>query len=322
MTLQHDLSKQKAALEVLRNWSGDIIESQIHQTWGDRVVLEARTSRFPTGIVLKSSAEKDVRVEAYAAKCARGAGVPVPEILAEGRDDRLPGQDWFVMRKAEGQPWESLVQSDIQRSKTLDDIGHMFASLHETQMSNYGPLTPDSGGQYRSWSGWLRAELEASSEPLIREGHLPAHFIDSANNVMRCLAPHLEKVRPSLLHGDLGDREVFVDPTSGAVTAIVDWGDALAGDPLYDFARFVAGGPADDERPALYLPGVIHSYVRNASADLAAFGGKVLSFYEMHNAIRNASWSFREERSWIEGLCTRAMSIVTNMRYQAYKERR
>jgi aminoglycoside phosphotransferase len=128
--LPQALSWQEAALEVLRDWCGDIHERRVHQTWGDRVVIEARTSCFPTGVVLKASADKSVRAEAYAARCAERAGVPVAAILAEGKDQRLPGQDWFVMRRADGQPWASVAQADMQRARTLDDIGHAFASLH------------------------------------------------------------------------------------------------------------------------------------------------------------------------------------------------
>jgi len=314
MALPQVLSWQEAALDVLSDRCGDIHERRVHQTWGDRVVIEVTTSRFPTGVVLKASREQSVRAEVYAARRAERAGIPVPAILAEGKDQRLPGQDWFVMRRADGQPWESVGQADVQRARTLDDIGHAFASLHSIPLRNYGPLTPGLGGQYPSWSGWLHAELLSCAQPLIRESHLPPHFMNMADDVLRSLAPQLETVRPRLLHGDLGDGEVFVDPRSGAVTALVDWGDALSGDPLYDFARFVAGGPADDERPALYLPGVKQSYTRSVGGDPAALEGKVRGFYDMHNAVRNASWCVREETAWIADLCAHALSIVSKLR--------
>ena len=316
MALSQALNWQEAALEVLTDRCGNIHEYRVHQTWGDRVVIEARTARFPTGVVLKASNEQGVRAEVYAARRAGRASVPVPAILAEGKDQRLPGQDWFVMRRADGWPWAAVAQTDVQRSRTRDDIGQVFASLHGVPMRDYGPLTPGSGGQYPSWSDWLHAELLSCSQPLIRKGHLSSHFIRMAEDVLRPLAPQLENVRPVLLHGDLGDGEIFVDPGSGAVTAIVDWGDALSGDPLYDFARFVAGGPVDDERPTLYLPGVKQSYARRVGCDPAALEGKVPSFYDMHNAVRNASWCLREATAtaWIDDLCAHALNIVAVLR--------
>jgi len=68
--------------------------------------------------------------------------------------------------------------------------------------------------RYRSWAGWLHAELLACAQPLIREGHLPPHFMRLAEDVLRSLAPQLENVRPALVHGDLGDQEIFVDARS------------------------------------------------------------------------------------------------------------
>ena len=305
---------QEAALAVIKSQFGEIIQSQVHQTWGDRIVVEATTARFPAGIVLKASAEFGVRAEANAARYARDAGVPVPAILAEGRDDRLPGQDWFVMSRADGQAWESVAQSDVHRAKTLDGIGHAFALLHSVKLRGYGPLTSDLIGRFPSWSGWLHAELLSCSQPLIQAGYLPPNFMDTADDVFRVLAPELDNVSASLLHGDLGDREVFVDPVSGAVTAIVDWGGALSGDPRYDFARFVAGGPADDERPTLYRPGVKQAYARYTGCDPAVLDGKVSYLYEMHNAVGNACWCLREEPAWIEALCAYAMRMIFKLR--------
>lgn len=41
----------------------------------------------------------------------------------------------------------------------------------------------------------------------------------------------------SLLHTDFNQRNLFVDPKTDNITAIIDWGEAMFGDPIYDFAR-------------------------------------------------------------------------------------
>lgn len=41
----------------------------------------------------------------------------------------------------------------------------------------------------------------------------------------------------SFLHTDFNQRNLFVDPSSNEITAIIDWGEAMFGDPIYDFAR-------------------------------------------------------------------------------------
>ncbi|WP_087105203.1 phosphotransferase family protein [Brachybacterium nesterenkovii] len=66
---------------------------------------------------------------------------------------------------------------------------------------------------------------------------------------------------PRCLHGDLKD--VHFHTRDGELVALLDWGDATSGDPLYDLARyslegsdafreFMAGyGPIDSTREAL-----------------------------------------------------------------------
>jgi len=41
----------------------------------------------------------------------------------------------------------------------------------------------------------------------------------------------------SLLHTDFNQRNLFVDPKTYEIAGIVDWEDAIFGDPIYDFAR-------------------------------------------------------------------------------------
>lgn len=46
-----------------------------------------------------------------------------------------------------------------------------------------------------------------------------------------------EDTEYSLLHTDFNQRNLFVNPQSHKITGIIDWEDAMFGDPLYDFAR-------------------------------------------------------------------------------------
>lgn len=41
---------------------------------------------------------------------------------------------------------------------------------------------------------------------------------------------------PTLIHGDLTDRNILFDPAKQKLTRILDWSDAVFGDPAYDFA--------------------------------------------------------------------------------------
>jgi len=41
----------------------------------------------------------------------------------------------------------------------------------------------------------------------------------------------------SFLHTDFNQRNLFVNPNSDEIAGIIDWGEAMFGDPIYDFAR-------------------------------------------------------------------------------------
>ena len=54
-----------------------------------------------------------------------------------------------------------------------------------------------------------------------------------------------------LLHGDLGNHNIFVQ--NNAVTALIDWEDALIGDPAFDVAMWLTFHPP--RRHAAFLQG-------------------------------------------------------------------
>jgi thiamine kinase-like enzyme len=41
----------------------------------------------------------------------------------------------------------------------------------------------------------------------------------------------------SFLHIDFNQRNLFIDPSSDEIGSIIDWGESMFGDPIYDFAR-------------------------------------------------------------------------------------
>jgi len=93
----------------------------------------------------------------------------------------------------------------------------------------------------------------------------------------------------------LGDTEVFVDE-SLEVTAIVDWADAVVGDPIYDFARFVAGGPAAGPRPARMRPEAKRFYTRPQHVVNA---DRYYSLYQAHGGGVEDRSGHRPEASFL-----------------------
>ncbi len=54
--------------------------------------------------------------------------------------------------------------------------------------------------------------------------------------------PRNFEFEPVLSHSDLDQRNVLADPETGELSGVVDFGDALAGDPAFDFCWALMGG--------------------------------------------------------------------------------
>lgn len=300
MTVQNDGINVREQIDnvarVLEARFGVVREIEPYQTWGRTVVVAGSVGDDRRSVVLKATAERDVLVEAATLRLVREAGVPTPRLLGVGEELALPGGRWIVMERAGGLRLAQVAEHDLDSA--LRSLAACLSRLHGIGRAGYGWLSRAGVGRFDSWSNWLRHVLRndlriLQSHRAIRPevaGALEACFARNASALDR---------RPGrLLHGDLGDTEVFVDENLD-VTAVVDWADAVVGDPLYDFARFVAGGPAADPRPARMRPKVKRFYTHPqhiVNAD------HYYSLYQAHNAIRNAAWSAVNAPEWVNDL--------------------
>ncbi|MEV6288637.1 aminoglycoside phosphotransferase family protein [Kribbella sp. NPDC051770] len=165
-----------------------------------------------------------VAAEAQACRQATDAGVPVPEVVAVDTDQLL-------LREV---PGTAVDPSDVQ---VLTAAGQLLATLHQSPGDGYGPL---AGPLHTTWSNFLLAEVNALGG-LVTAGLLPEAHRTQLIDLVHTHATDLDPHHPALLHGDLHPRHIYT--TNGTLTAFIDWGDALYGDPLYDLARFSIAGP-------------------------------------------------------------------------------
>jgi aminoglycoside phosphotransferase (APT) family kinase protein len=80
------------------------------------------------------------------------------------------------------------------------------------------------------WPATLQAPVDALDELV------PPDLADQLRRALPPFIAQVSDVPPALLHGDLHLRHLYAD--AGRLTGILDWGDSLYGDPLFDVARF------------------------------------------------------------------------------------
>ena len=172
----------------------------------------------------------------------RSRALPVPVVTEIG-----PAADGYfaVSQRARGDLLDHLDAGGLRAAlpallAALDAIGQIEAGGH-----GYGIWAPDMVAPAASWSqallavshetarvpGW-RAALASSPTGAGPFEHAYARLAD--------LAGGLEAPR-RLIHGDLLNRNVLV--TGSRIAAVIDWGNAQFGDPLYDAAWLIYWWP-------------------------------------------------------------------------------
>ena len=188
--------------------------------------------------------------EAAANDALAGSGLPVPAIVARGTlydDDGDATDEWpwpfLVFEEAPGTPLAEADLSTEARLVLAEDVGVFLRRLHA--------LPPPTGRWDRYLEVLERRKVQVPDDDLRRHGHLAPHLLDA---IPAYLERYPDEVRfdvhaaPAFVHADLHHDHLFLDPASGHLLAVIDWGDVLEGDRWYDFGALVTGSFHGDRR--------------------------------------------------------------------------
>lgn len=156
--------------------------------------------------------------------------VPRPEHIYEG--DAESGMPFFAYRKLAGVPLSII--DEAHRAGFAQQIGHFLSELHRFPVkraiaAGIPALTAESWREkYRAF----RDEVRDALLPLLTPGEQATvetfwrSFLDDDRHF---------QFRPALVHGDLGLEHILVDPDTATLTGVIDFADAMIGDPAIDF---------------------------------------------------------------------------------------
>jgi len=167
--------------------------------------------------------------------------LPIPRVLEVGETE---SGFYAVSERVPGKLLDELNGPEIRRVlPQLFDALYELQKLDLTDAQGVGLWRPDGAGP--SWG----AELLSVAEPRDRlagwrerldASPQDARVFDAGVERLRQLAPQLPEYR-GIVHNDLLNRNVLVD--AGRLSGVIDWGNALYGDPLYDIAWFLYRWP-------------------------------------------------------------------------------
>lgn len=237
--------------------------------------------------VLKAAPTEAVATEAWVCKQVRAVGVPAPEIVVVDLDRRILPWPYVLMVAV---PGRSLTSGCNQR---IVEAGRLLRAAHDINVDGYGPLSQTDArggvprGPYDSWAEFLSVMLGALDH-LVGQGLLDNQLADRLRTAVHDHHTLVAGVqRSALLHGDLCPDHIFA--AHGHVSGIIDWGQATAGDPLFDLATWANAAPLD---------ALIHGYQPGADPELHL----KIAFYRVASALQVIADENSITASWYPGL--------------------
>jgi aminoglycoside phosphotransferase (APT) family kinase protein len=179
--------------------------------------------------------------EAAVIELVRREGVPAPAIVAADWSLTSWPFAFVVAERAKGASMLAVDEEDAKVEAAIVALIAELSRLHRVRLAGFGLVdcasdtsTPGIHGTHESWKRYLSTRLEEHVAICVRINAVTSGEGSEAVRWFESLGPDLARVEPAVLHGDPGSHNVFL--TRGAVSALIDWEDALVGDPVYDFA--------------------------------------------------------------------------------------
>ncbi len=260
-------------------------------SYPDTIVYKARLDH--TCVVFKAtdpsgSDPSAIGAEAWACTQARTVGVPVPQMFAVDTTHALFPASFFIMDHAQGQSQRVLHLPLEQQRPFLRQVGRYLRLLHTIKLDGYGWLdehhylhTQHVRGHAITWRQALLPPIASSLAYLERHANVTTDITDRVRHIISTSDEQLNgTVESCLLHGDIGDVHMWFDMDRQMVTAIIDFGERSAGDPIWDIAAY------DDWHGISYL---LEGYEPDNRTQ-ATFEPK----YWLYNVLRAVPWA----RKW------------------------
>lgn len=163
--------------------------------------------------------------------------IAVPDLID---DFEFEGKRVVVMERIQSTLFQDVPKEEMV--KYIPSMVQNLKELHKVKSDKAGFL--NSTEKFDSWKDFLlsrfisdqrKGEWNEIVARKVLDGGLIKKSISSLVDAIQSL--HFSQSEYSLLHTDFNQRNLFVDSDSDQVSAIIDWGEATFGDPIYDFAR-------------------------------------------------------------------------------------
>ncbi len=195
-------------------------------------------------------------LDRWAEHALRRAGLPCLSIYAVDLARRLCPWDYELLEPARGVSLKRFDHDDDLLRPHLVQLGVLLARIHQVAVPGFGLLGvrnegSDARGSCDRWTDFLSNHLERHITVCRSIGAISAAEASMIDRLFDERLPELPRCAGMLLHGDVGSHNVFV--ADGAEPLLLDWEDALAGDPAFEVASWATFHP--ERRHAAFFEG-------------------------------------------------------------------
>ncbi len=185
-----------------------------------------------------------MHADAIATSAASAAGVGCATTVRVDTSRRWAPVDMQVCRIARGHCLRKLDGDDKAITPHLAALARMLRRVHEIEGSKFGFLEIQEGrlqGVHTRWSRHVLTRLDDHLVACQVAGLITTAEIDTIRDAFARAQTAFDATPTRLLHGDCGNHNVFTGDGHGPV--LIDWEDALIGDPTYDLAMWATFHP-------------------------------------------------------------------------------
>jgi aminoglycoside phosphotransferase (APT) family kinase protein len=234
----------------------------------------------------KAGSAHDMRREYEVQRLLRGQFPQVCEVLAFGDDPWVLPEPFYVMKRVQGLILRRDLPPDLDLSPAqTHELGvrifDVLADLHNVDVDAAGLRYLWRGEGYvgRQVSGWSRRYRDAQT-PDVPDGEDVMRWLDHRQPA---------DVGARMIHGDWRCDNLVLDPSTLAVTTVLDWELATVGDPLMDLGCALAYWvQADDDADFQELR------FQPSNAAGMPTRAEILGSYTARTGLDIGDWSFYE----------------------------
>jgi len=237
--------------------------------------------RYVLRITVNEDGVDEAAREAWVVPLVRSAGILSPELIVEDSTRSVVEFPYTIYARAEGELLGHLESDPSSFSRAYCELGREIASLHAIEITEELRRGLRESFTYADYS--KVAETLDAGKINHSEAREIEKWIETLTNLIS------DRSRRAFLHQDIHPWNILVHPTTKALTAIIDWGDAAWGDPAGEFSSM----------PLVAMPTMFSGYVEagghidegmRARALLLGLGLQMWELRELDELRFNRRW--------------------------------